>query len=365
MPLPPSGLDHKSWLSLDLVVNLGTESVRKLLREFGPPNSVLSQTHVNLSRVVNAKTASAIIAGPDSEKLAFSIKWLEQESNHIVTLADDDYPRALFEIADPPPLLYLKGRRELIGNTCIAVVGSRNATPGGLQNAEAFSRTLSDAGLTIVSGLALGIDAAAHKGGLAGKASTIAVVGTGLDLVYPARNKLLAHEISQHGLIISEFSLGTPAIANNFPRRNRIISGLSRGVLVVEAALASGSLITARQAGEQGREVFAIPGSIHSPFSKGAHQLIKQGAKLVDDANDILAELRWTTNTISAAENPAVKSVAADDPILTAMGFDAVSADELANRTNIATHVLIARLTEFELDGQIAQMAGGKYQRLS
>jgi DNA processing protein len=360
MPLPPQSLDPASWLALDLVSGLGAEGMRKLLRTFGSPTAVLAQSHAALAKVVSAKVAQSIIDGANPEKLALSLKWLEQDANHIVTLADDDYPTSLFEIADPPPILYLKGRRELLGRPAIAVVGSRNATPGGLQNAEAFARALSDAGFAIVSGLALGIDAAAHRGGLAGKSSTIAVIGTGLDLIYPARNKALAHDISQHGLIISEFSLGTPAIASNFPRRNRIISGLSRGVLVVEAALASGSLITARQAGEQGREVFAIPGSIHSPFSKGTHQLIKQGAKLVDEANDILVELQWATLPAELKN-----TVEKDDPLLTAMGFDAVSVDELAIRTDTPTHLLIAKLTELELDGDIAQIAGGKYQRLS
>ncbi len=365
--MPPPGLDPRSWLALDLIPNLGAESIRKLLREFAAPENVLTQHRAALLRVVSAKTADAIVNGADAVKLAHAMKWLEQASNHIVTLADDDYPRALFEIADPPPMLYLKGRRELLSNTGIAVVGSRNATPGGKQNAEGFSRSLSNAGLTIVSGLALGIDAAAHRGGLDGSASTIAVVGTGLDLVYPARNKTLALEISQRGLIISEFPLGTPAIATNFPRRNRIISGLTRGVLVVEAALASGSLITARQAAEQGRDVFAIPGSIHSPFSKGTHQLIKQGAKLVDEANDILAELHWrviTTNPANAVLHTDPINMDSD-PVLEAMGFDAVSCDELAIRTNVAGHVLIGRLTELELDGHIAQIAGGKYQRLA
>jgi len=370
MPLPDSGLDPASWLSLDLVPNLGGDGIRQLLREFGSPTAVFTLSHAALSRVVSAKAATCILesatAEKHAEKLALSLKWLALESNHLVTLADDDYPSQLLEIADPPPLLYLKGRRELLNRSAIAVVGSRNATPGGVQNAEAFSRALSDAGLTIVSGLALGIDAAAHRGGLAGAASTIAVVGTGLDLVYPARNKSLAQEISINGLIISEFSMGTPPIASNFPRRNRIISGLSRGVLVVEAALASGSLITARQAGEQGREVFAIPGSIHSPFSKGAHHLIKQGAKLVDDANDILSELHWTHSAAStAAAKPTVTANDLDDPILLAIGFDAVTVDEIAIRTNTATHLLAAKLMSLELDGRIAQIAGGKYQRLS
>jgi DNA processing protein len=210
--------------------------------------------------------------------------------------------------------------------------------------------------------MALGIDAAAHRGGLAGAGASIAVVGTGLDLVYPARNKTLAHDLAEHGLIISEFALGTPALAQNFPRRNRIISGLSRGVLVVEAALASGSLITARQAGEQGREVFAIPGSIHSPFSKGCHQLIKQGAKLVDEANDILIELQWGGAKPAATANFA--DAAESDPLLDAMGFDPVSTDTLIERVKLPPDQLIARLTELELDGAIATMPGGKYQRL-
>lgn len=364
MPLPPSGFDPVSWLSLDLIPTLGAEGIRKLMRAFGAPACVLAETHGALARVVGSKTAAAIVDGPDTEKLALSLKWLQQEINHIVTLADEDYPPALLEISDPPPLLFLKGKRNLLGHAAIAVVGSRNATPAGKQNAEAFSRSLSDAGLTIISGLALGIDAAAHRGGLDGGSSTIAVVGTGLDLVYPARNKMLAQEISQNGLIVSEFSLGTPAIAANFPRRNRIISGLSRGVVVVEAALASGSLITARQAVEQGRDVFAIPGSIHSPFSKGTHQLIKQGAKLVDEANDILIELQLSISPTNYRLAVEKDSQTGDDPILLAMGYDIVSTDELAVRVGIEIHLLVAKLTEFELCGQIAQMAGGKYQRL-
>jgi DNA processing protein len=257
--------------------------------------------------------------------------------------------------------LYLKGQRSLLGNAGIAVVGSRNATPGGLLNAESFSSTLSQAGLTIISGLALGVDAAAHRGGLAGAGSSIAVVGTGLDLVYPARNKQLAHELAERGLIISEFSLGTPALAKNFPRRNRLISGLSRGVLVVEAALASGSLITARQAAEQGREVFAIPGTIHSPMSKGCHHLIKQGAKLVDDAQDILVELQLAT---AAAPTTVIETEDAADPVLRAMGFDPVTVDTLLARAPAAADRIMMRLTELELEGTIAALPGGRYQRL-
>lgn len=362
MPIPASGCEPQAWLALDLTPGLGGEGMRKLLTRFGAPSAVLAQSITSLSQFVPPAVARAIALGPSADKIDTCLKWLESESNHLLTLSDADYPPQLLEIADPPPVLYLKGRRELLGRPGLAVVGSRNATPGGLQNAEAFARNLSEAGFTIISGMALGIDAAAHRGGLSGAGASIAVVGTGLDLVYPARNKALAHDLAERGLIISEFALGTPAMAKNFPRRNRIISGLSRGVLVVEAALASGSLITARQAGEQGREVFAIPGSIHSPFSKGCHQLIKQGAKLVDDANDILVELHW------GGAKPATALKEADDtendPILAAMGYDPVTIDGLLGRTKLPTDQLIARLTELELDGVIASMPGGNYQRL-
>ena len=364
MPIPAPGAEPHAWLGLELIPGLGGEGMRKLLSRFGAPSAVLAQSITTLSQTVSSSTARAIAAGAPPDRVEATLKWLENESNHLLTLADADYPPQLLEIADPPPILYLKGRRELLGKPGLAVVGSRNATPSGLQNAEGFARNLSEAGFTIISGMALGIDAAAHRGGLAGGGSSIAVVGTGLDLVYPARNKALAHELAERGLLISEFALGTPALAKNFPRRNRIISGLSRGVLVVEAALASGSLITARQAGEQGREVFAIPGSIHSPFSKGCHQLIKQGAKLVDEANDILIELHWGSAKPASAAADIRQAEAESEPLLDAMGFDPVSIDNLIDRVKLPTDQLIARLTELELDGAIASMPGGKYQRL-
>ena len=364
MPIPASGAEPQAWLALDLTPGLGGEGMRRLLARFGAPSAVLNQSVSALSQLVAPAVARAIAAGPPAEKIEASIKWLENESNHLLTLADEDYPRQLLEIADPPPVLYLKGRRELLGRPGLAIVGSRNATPSGLQNAEAFARSLSDAGFTIISGMALGIDAAAHRGGLAGRSASIAVVGTGLDLIYPARNKALAHELAESGLIVSEFGLGTPALAKNFPRRNRIISGLSRGVLVVEAALASGSLITARQAGEQGREVFAIPGSIHSTFSKGCHQLIKQGAKLVDEANDILIELHWGGAKRAETAPEDDTDLADSDPVLVAMGFDPVLIDTLLERVKLPTDQLMSRVTELELDGAIASMPGGKYQRL-
>ncbi len=366
MPLPASGTEPEAWIGLHLIPGLGAESTRRLLRQFGSPGAILAQSSASLAQWVSPKVAQAISEGVPAEKLAAAMRWLGDEGNHLLTLADDDYPQRLLEIADPPAILYLKGRRELLRATDekgIAIVGSRNATPGGIQNAESFARALSQAGMTVVSGMALGIDAAAHRGGLEGAGSTIAVVGTGLDLVYPARNKALAHELAQRGLIVSEFALGTPALANNFPRRNRIISGMSRGVLVVEAALASGSLITARQAGEQGRDVFAIPGSIHSPLSKGCHYLIKQGAKLVDDANDILSELDLASPAATKSTVPG-DGEPNEEQILVAMGYDPVTIDALIQETGHDASFVMSRLTELELAGTIASLPGGKYQRL-
>jgi DNA processing protein len=365
MPLPPAGAEPDAWLALDLIPGLGPGCLRRLLAQFGSPSNVLAQPHACLANLVGEKLASSICTGPDATSLSKALQWLGESGNHLLTLADDDYPADLLQTADPPLVLYLKGRRELLNAVGIAVVGSRNATPGGTQNAEAFSRTLSEAGLTIISGLAMGIDAAAHRGGLFGKGSSIAVVGTGLDLVYPSRNKSLAHELALHGLMISEFPLGTPAIAANFPRRNRIISGLSKGVLVVEAALASGSLITARLAGEQGRDVFAIPGSIHSPLSKGCHQLIKQGAKLVDEAQDILIEL-----ALAGAQNPDAGSPISppnvdQGPFLNAIGYDPITVDAIVAVTGFPIDEVLGQLTAFELDGLIASLPGGKYQRLN
>ena len=290
---------------------------------------------------------------------------------HIITLADAAYPPALLEIADPPCVLYVRGRPELLQTPSLGVVGSRNATTQGLRNAEDFARTLADAGLCITSGLALGIDAAAHRGALAAAGATVAVIGTGADRVYPARNKELALAIAEHGAIVSEFPLGTPVLAHHFPRRNRIIAGLSLGVLVVEAALESGSLITARLAGEQGREVFAIPGSIHSPLARGCHQLLKQGAKLVESAADILDELApQLAANANRRQEPAIGQEAAsassnDPPLLAALGHDPCSFDELAERTHLNSADLASALLDLELAGKIAVLPGNRYQRLS
>ena len=248
--------DHseaETWLRLTLISGLGSAALRSLLTEFGSPERVLAARHAELKRFVAAEIAAQIAAGGNADGARQVLTWLDDPANHLVTLGDIDYPQLLLQIADPPPLLYVKGRRDLLNRPALAIVGSRNATAQGVANAEDFARALSDAGVTIVSGLALGIDAAAHRGGLAGAASSVAVVGTGLDVVYPARNRELAHQLAMQGTLMSEFALGTPALGANFPRRNRVISGMSRGCLVVEAALQSGSLITARLANEQGR----------------------------------------------------------------------------------------------------------------
>jgi DNA processing protein len=284
------------------------------------------------------------------------------EPRAVVTLGDPRYPPALLNAPDPPLVLYAQGRVDLLQADSIAIVGSRHPTPQGAANARAFARELSDAGLTVVSGMALGVDAAAHDGGLAGAASTVAVVGTGLDRVYPRRHLALAHRIAQHGLIVSEYALGAPPLAAHFPQRNRIIAGLSRGTLVVEAAIQSGSLITARLANEAGRDVFAIPGSIHSPQARGCHALRRQGAKLVETAQDVLEELR-------PAARPAAAPVAGEpsdaNPLLDALGFDPVTLDALAARTGWSAAELSARLLGLELDGLIARLPGQLFQRVA
>ena len=279
------------WIGLSKIDGLDAQTFCELLKVFGNPRNIYAASFQQLKTVVADHIATEISRGLNEEALAESMRWLSLENNFLVTLADSHYPKALLEINDPPPVLYAKGKLGLLNQPSIAIVGSRNATTQGKENAEAFAKGLSSYGLCIVSGLALGIDGAAHRGALQANGSTIAVAATGLDIVYPSKHLDLAHQIAKHGLLISEFSLGETSKPENFPRRNRLISGLSLGCLVVEASLQSGSQITARLSTEQGREVFVIPGSIHSPTSKGCHQLIKQGAKLVDNLQDIIEDL--------------------------------------------------------------------------
>ena len=352
-----------AWLRLGLVAELTPSGFRKLLATLSTPEAICAADRATLARSVSDEVAAAIARGPDPERLDTTLRWLEDPANQVVTFADDAYPRLLLEITDPPPLLYVKGDPDLLDRASLAVVGSRNATQQGRANAQAFSQELSEGGFTIISGLALGIDAAAHIGGLAAASSSIAVVGTGLDIVYPARNRELAHRLAREGALVSEFTLGTPALASNFPRRNRLISGLSRGCLVVEAALKSGSLITARYALEQGREVFAIPGSIHSPLSKGCHLLLKQGAKLAENSRDILEELGAVVHerdrTIGSDDD-----VAHGNPVLAALGFDPLDLDTLCERSGLTPESASAMLLTLELEGVVDRLPGNKFQRV-
>lgn len=357
---PDPGL--ASWLKLSLTPGVGPATFQRLLRQFGLPQAILDRKRAELAAFITPAIAAAVDSEAVAQALARSLAWVEAPGHWIVTLADEAYPRALLEIADPPALLYARGRVDLLQRNALAIVGSRNATQQGEANAEAMASALSAAGLTIVSGLALGIDAAAHRGGLAGAGSTIAVLGTGIDVSYPSRNMALAEQIAERGLLLSEFPLGTPPAAQNFPRRNRLISGLSRGCLVVEAALASGSLITARAAAEQGREVFAIPGSIHSPLSKGCHALIKSGAKLVETAEDVLAELAGFRPSGYASTQQMSQS--ADTGLLAHMGHDPVDVDALCARAGMSAEQVSSELLKLELDGRIAALPGGLYQRL-
>lgn len=353
--------DAGLWIGLSAVHGLGSQGFCQLLKAFGDPDQIYSASSRQLQAIVSRDIAKQINDGPDNAIIEPALAWLKHENNHLITLADSTYPPTLLEIPDPPPLLYAKGNLELLDSRSIAVVGSRNATPQGEKNAEDFAAALSHNGFCIVSGMALGIDGAAHRGALKGSGATIAVVGTGLDIVYPARHRELAHQIVEHGLIISEFNLGTPSRAQNFPRRNRIISGLSIGCLVVEANVQSGSLITARLAAEQGREVFAIPGSIHSPLSKGCHQLIKQGAKLVDSIHDIVDELSGAA-TSRLVDNTDVPE--GSDPIISCMGYDPVTVEFLIERTGLTSDSLSAMLLMLELENKIASLPGGRYQRI-
>lgn len=363
-------LERAAWLRLALTPQLGPRAARALLAAFGLPTAIFEASYAALCKHVPERLARTLAAAPDEAiraAIGATEAWLARDASHaLLTLADADYPQALLAIADPPPLLFAIGRRELLNRPAFAIVGSRSATRQGEANAQAFAQALARAGLTIVSGLALGIDAAAHRGALRAEAdaSTIAVVGTGADVIYPAANKALALEIRRRGVVISEFSLGTPGIAHNFPRRNRLIAGLARGVLVVEAALRSGSLITARLAADAGREVFAVPGSIHSPLAKGCHKLIKEGAKLVESAQDILEELRMAPADAMAVGATPSALAPAQAALLDALGFDPVDLDALALRTGRDAGELTADLLELELAQYVERLPGNRYQRL-
>lgn len=365
-------VEKSLWIGLGSIHGLGSQTFCQLLKAFGSPTNVYAANFRQLKEVVSDRIATEISQGVNTDALADSLHWLSQENNYLVTLADAEYPKSLLEITDPPPFLYAKGNLALLNQPSIAIVGSRNASVQGEKNAEAFAHDLCEYGLCIVSGLALGIDGAAHRGALKANGATIAVVGTGLDIVYPAKHRDLAHQIAERGLIISEFALGTPSKPQNFPKRNRIISGLSLGCLVVEANIQSGSQITARLAAEQGREIFAIPGSIHSPMSKGCHQLIKQGAKLVDCLQDIIEELKLNpqlngSNNETNAKNKTSANPsenAPNDTILTLMGFDPITLEHLVVISGLTVGEVSSMLMLLELEGRVASLTGGQYQKI-
>ncbi|GAB2808540.1 DNA-processing protein DprA [Comamonas piscis] len=377
------------WLRLTATPGLGNTAIRRLLARFGLPGDVLAQSATQLESCITTAQAHALLHPSESLQSLQTATWTWLSTaptplkRHVLTLGDADYPPALLETADPPVLLYITGHARWFGaqglawpRKALAMVGSRNPTPQGAQNARAFAQALVRQGVTVVSGLALGIDAAAHAGALeAGTAAaqppTIAVIGTGIDRVYPRTNHALTTAIAEQGWIVSEYHLGTPPLAQNFPKRNRLISGLASGTLVVEAATASGSLVTARMASEQGREVFAIPGSIHAPQSKGCHALIRQGAKLVESVEDILEELpALGAATPAAPAMPATETtpgpaVPEEPGLLQALGFDPVDLDTLCSRTGIDIASLQIQLLELELKGQVARLPGGLFQRLA
>ena len=386
---PPPGLAPArlaAWLRLERSAGIGPRTAAALLAAFGSPEAVFAADVSALAAHVSAAQAHALLRPPAEatrRTLDATLAWLGAPGHHVLALGEPGYPELLARIPDPPLLLYIRGHAPLLAGPALAIVGSRNASAQGRANAEAFAESLSGAGLCIVSGLALGIDAAAHEGALRRCGGTIAVVGTGPDLAYPARNRALCERIAQDGCIVSEYPVGTPPLPGNFPKRNRIISGLAAGVLVVEAAAQSGSLITARQAAEQGRDVFAIPGSIHSALAKGCHMLIREGATLADTAQDVLAALaqspllalqagRLPVPDISltnikrdvSPDSPA-DAPAADTALLDALGHDPVDPDTLQFRLGVPVGELTARLLVLELAGQVERLPGGLLQRLS
>lgn len=377
----------RAWLRLTLTPRLGPASARTLLAALGSPQGVFEAGQAAWAELLPARETKGLLTEPEdlAEHTERAWTWLHgsdqagaaDAGRAVLSLADPRYPQALLQATDPPLLLFAQGRLELLQAPAIAIVGSRHPTEQGRDNARAFAQAFSEAGLTVVSGLADGVDGAAHEGALQalsaageGAGSTIAVVGTGLDRVYPRKHHDLAHRIATHGVVVGECLLGTPPLAQNFPRRNRIVAGLTRGTLVVEAAVQSGSLITARLAAEMGREVFAIPGSIHAPQARGCHALIKQGAKLVETAQDVMDELQWGLHGARSIGVSGPEGLphggddnAEEDAVLTAMAYDPVGLDALCARTGLSPADLGVRLLELELDGRVARLPGQLFQR--
>lgn len=361
------------WLALLRAPGVGPRRFLTYLDDYGSPAAVFADRGLR-SRV--GGDLADWLRSPDWDAVERDLAWASEPGHHLVLLHDRGYPSLLKQLADPPPLLFLVGDPDLLSIPRLAIVGSRNPSRQGADNAHAFARDLASRGLGICSGLALGIDAAAHRGALSADGATIAVLGTGPDRVYPASHRDLTHEIAERGLLVSEFVPGTGVRRENFPRRNRIISGLSLGCLVVEAALRSGSLITARAATDQGREVFAIPGSIHNPLAKGCNELIRQGAKLVETATHVLEELGPLLakgRTVEAAQTPtsacAVRPEELFDPeyrdLLEQLAYEPTSVDSLVERCGLTPGAVSSMLLVLELQGYVESVSGGRYQRRS
>lgn len=384
---PLSEEDAAAWITLIRTPGIGSRRLLQLLKHFHHPKSILSASQHNIKAVLNLPQNSLdALSHPDTSQLKTDLDWLTKDNNHLITFYDSRYPALLREITDPPAALFLSGNPQLLCQPQLAMVGSRNPDHYGQDSAFEFAKALAKDGLIITSGLALGIDGASHKGALEGGGETIAVAATGLDRVYPARHRDLAHRIVQQGAIVSEHPLGTQPVAGHFPRRNRIISGLSLGTFVVQAATQSGSLITARLALEQDRDVFALPGSVHNPLSRGCHQLIRQGAKLVESTQDILEELAPqlkeylrnlhikplispneqtftlpVNNEIMNSESVLSsdsKSLGQHQRILELMGYEPVSIDDLVERSQFSSEIVSCLLLELELTAQVKSFAG-------
>jgi DNA processing protein len=363
--------DSRSWLALCRTGGIGNRGLRRLLQHFGTPEAIFAASGAQLGNIGLSAAVIDSLQHPDWPAVDRDLTWLSAAGNRLIRLGDGAYPPLLAETPDPPVLLFVHGDPDYLLQPQLAIVGSRNPSRDGLALAEDFAAYLSDCGLTICSGLAAGVDAAAHRGALRGAAGTVAVTGTGLDRVYPAGHRELAHQIAVNGVLVSEFPPGTPPLAANFPRRNRIISGLSLGTLVVEAALRSGSLITARQALEQGREVFAIPGSIHNPLARGCHALIREGAKLVENGAHILEELadhlvldRPPDTTPPRTGDATTKELSPEyNQLLDSMGYEPVAVDQLVQRTGLTPEQLSSMLLLLELEDRVHSGPGGRYTR--
>lgn len=364
--------DIAYWLALLRTPGVGPHTFNQLLQHFSSPRTLFDAGHSAWRDCGLLKNKSVqALADPSWKLVEQDLDWLQQANNHVITLSHKHFPALLREISDPPPLLFVHGDPTSLNHYQLAMVGSRNPSVDGKANAFDFARHLANQGLAITSGLALGIDAASHQGALSIRGTTIAVAGTGLDRVYPARHRELAHQIAERGALVSEFVPGTPPLAENFPRRNRIISGMSLGTVVVEAALRSGSLITARLAGDQGREVFALPGSIHNPLARGCHKLIRDGAKLVETAADIMEELGALVEfQLQKGENDDIRPTAdlaeLDQDyrcLLDNLGFEPTPVDAVIERSGLTPDAVSSMLLILELQGHVVPAPGGRYSR--